>query len=191
MEDNIPEYKKEYTEKRVWSLGNFLASVIVFLIIVFVFLFITISLNLDLLFLTMIACFFIVIYSIILFFLLEPRVIRQINTTNVKTIQTEKPVIIERVVEKPIQVVHEVEKKIYVTSDPIEKIVYKQAPKKTLDIHKYEYLGSSETKTYHKRSCRLSKLIKQKYKVLNDSPSYFTRNHYKPCEVCILKRKKV
>lgn len=186
----MEDVDREVIEKRAWPFKNFLASVFIFIVIVVIFFIITISLNLDLLFLTMVACFFIVIYSIVLFFLLEPRIVREVNTTAVRTV--EKPIYHQVVVEKPVQVVHEVEKRIYVTPEPEEpKTIFIKEKSKKLNIPKYEYIGSSQTKTYHKRSCRLSKLIKQKYKVSNNSASYFTRNNYKPCEVCILKTKKV
>lgn len=75
---------------------------------------------------------------------------------------------------------HETEKTIYVTN-----------PRKKLDIPRYDYVASSETKTYHKKSCRLGKLIKKKYKVLNNDPNYFTRNGYKSCKICIRHLRKV
>lgn len=214
------EISHEIHEKKLWSMKNFLASVAAFLVLVIIFVIITLTLNLDLLFLIIIACFFIVVYSIALFFLLEPRVVKEINQTTLKTIQNPNPI----VVEKPVQVVHEVEKRIYVTPEPSSqdssnqelkqqqlrdylsqinskpkiiykeskpRIIYKQAKKVKLNIPKYDYLGSTETKTYHKISCRMSKLIKKKYKVMNNKESFFKNRRYKPCEICILKTKKV
>src|SRR3989339_2259133 len=114
-EGETKEVNQNITEIRVWSLKNFLTSVFAFLIIIVIFLMITIVLNLNLLFLTMVACFFIVVYSIMLFFLLEPRVVREVKTTAGTTV--EKPVIKEVFVDKPVQVVHEVEKKIYIMNE--------------------------------------------------------------------------
>ena len=179
--ERVRHLEPEVTEKRVWNLRNLLASVVVFIIIVIVFIGVTVTLNLDLLFLTMVACFFIVIYSIVLFFLLEPKIVREVNQTSIRTVQ--RPVVRSIVVEKPVQIMHETEKRIYITN-PIPE-------KKKLNIPRYDYVGSTQTKTYHKRSCRLGKLIKNKYKMSNNDPNFFLKNQYKPCEVCILKIKKV
>ena len=70
----------------------------------------------------------------------------------------------------------------------IEKPVYVEAPKKKLNIPKYKYLGSSETKTYHKRSCRFSKLIKRKFKVSANTMSYFQMRGYHKCNLCLGKK---
>ncbi|MBS3078962.1 hypothetical protein J4218_02470 [Candidatus Pacearchaeota archaeon] len=184
-EGETKEVNQNITEIRVWSLKNFLTSVFAFLIIIVIFLMITIVLNLNLLFLTMVACFFIVVYSIMLFFLLEPRVVREVNTTARTTV--EKPVIKEVFVDKPVQVVHEVEKKIYIMNENKDKL----KEKKKLIIPKYNFIGSSQALTYHKRSCRMSKLIKKKYKILDNDEAYFIKRNFKPCEICILKTKKV
>jgi len=91
-------------------------------------------------------------------------------------------VVKEVIVEKPVveQVMHETEKTIYVTN-----------PAKKLNIPKYDYAASSEAKVYHKRACRLGKLIKKKYKILNNDPKFFIKNKYKPCKICILHTRKI
>ena len=77
-----------------------------------------------------------------------------------------KPVI--RIVEKPV--IREVVKKVF-----IEK------PKESIP----KYTGSSNAKTYHKTSCRFSKLIRDKYKVSKNDIEYFQKQGYKPCKVCL------
>jgi len=79
-----------------------------------------------------------------------------------------KPII--RIVEKPV--IREVVKKVF-----IEK------PRK--EPPKYEYVGSTNAKTYHKTSCRFSKLIKDKFKVSKNEQEYFQKQGYKPCKVCL------
>ncbi len=76
-----------------------------------------------------------------------------------------RPVV--KIVEKPV--VREIVKKVF-----IEK------PKEAIP----EYTGSSNTRTYHKTSCRFSKLIEDKYKVSKNEPEYFQKQGYKPCKVC-------
>ena len=77
-----------------------------------------------------------------------------------------KPVV--KIVEKPV--IREVIKKVF-----IEK------PKESIA----EYTGSSNAKTYHKTSCRFSKLIEDKYKVSKNDIEYFQEQGYKPCKVCL------
>lgn len=115
-----------------------------------------------------------------------------------KPIYYEKPVIKEIIKEVPIQipienktievvekpVIHEVIKEVPVIQ---EKIVYLKQDRKTekLNIPKYNFLASTVSKKYHKKSCRLSKLIKKKYKVQNNSEIFFKNRKYSPCKICI------
>jgi len=120
--------------------------------------------------------------------LLEPQLVRQILKTITRTEQkeviVERPVIrdVVREVEVPVreEVIREVEKKVYV-----------ETPRVKLNIPHYEYLASSEAKTYHSRNCRLGKLIKRKYKISNNERGYFVRKGFVACKVCITKVKKV
>ena len=91
----------------------------------------------------------------------------------IKEVVKEVPVEKEVIKEVPI------EKKVYV-----DRPVYIQEKREPLNIPKYDYVGSSETKTYHKRSCRLGKLIKKKYKISNNSESYFRSRGFKRCAAC-------
>ena len=128
----------------------------------------------------------VIIYAIILFFLLEPGILREIRSTQVRTI--EKPII--QTVERPVvrEVVRTVDRPVVRTVE-VEKPVYIERPRTRLSIPKYDYLGSSETMTYHRRTCRLGKLIKKKYKISNNSPVYFRSRKFKPCKVCIKRSK--
>lgn len=172
--EQIEELEPIIHEKKIVSLGNLLFSFLVGLVIVVSFITLISFLTLDTFKSVLLATLLIIVYAVILFFLLEPEFLREITKTTVRTIK--EPVIREVIVEKPVveQVMHETEKTIYVTN-----------PRKSLNIPKYEYIGSSETKTYHKKSCRLSKLIKNKYKVLNNDPNFFIKANYKPCKICI------
>ncbi|MEK6890508.1 MAG: hypothetical protein AABX03_00040 [Nanoarchaeota archaeon] len=57
--------------------------------------------------------------------------------------------------------------------------------KPRINIKKYNYIGSSETKVYHKNSCRFAKTIHTDYMDYNNKESYFKNKGYKPCMVCI------
>jgi len=133
-------------------------------------------------------------YAIFSFFLIEPVV-------EVKPVQyVEKPIVQEtiRVVEKqvPIQipienrVIEVVEKPVIQRVEipvEVEKPVYIREERIKLNIPKYNFVGSTETKTFHKRNCKFSKLIKKKYKVHNNNKSFFKKKHFHGCKACIKK----
>lgn len=89
----------------------------------------------------------------------------------------------ERIIRKPIKIMRRPPVKI--VEKPIirevEKKVFIEKPKKSLP----KYTGSLNTKTYHKTSCKFSKLIEDKYKVMKDDIEYFQKQGYKPCKVCL------
>jgi len=89
----------------------------------------------------------------------------------------EKPVIkeVEKIVEKPV--IKEVEKKVFI-----------ERPKRPAPP-KFKYKASTQSGTYHKTSCRLAKLIKPKYKITSNDIKDFERKGYKPCKVCLRKKK--
>lgn len=47
------------------------------------------------------------------------------------------------------------------------------------------FAGSSETKTYHKPSCRFAKLIKPQFRNYSDDEEFFKKRKYKACMVCM------
>jgi len=170
----------QITEKRIWNLNNFFVALVIGFIIIFVFFVIISYFDPTILNRVILLAFFVIVYAIILFFLLEPRIVQEINQTKIKTIKNST--IKEVFVETPVQVPYETEKRIYYTNTKESK---------KLNIPRYNYIGSTETGTYHKRSCRFSKLIKPKYKLLNNDLNYFIKNNYKPCKICIRHLKKV
>lgn len=121
------------------------------------------------------AGFLIVLYLVFISILFDFNVFQRVRVVEkevMREIEKSVPVIQEVIVEKPVY--RDVKSYVYVTN-----------PRKKLDIHKYEYVGSTETGTYHKRTCRFSKLIKKKYKVANDSASYFAKKGFKQCKSCL------
>jgi len=129
-------------------------------------------------------------YALFAFFLVDPVI--QLNP--VKTV--EKPVYQEvvKLVEKPVikeiqvpvenTVIKVVEKEV-----PVEKIVYKEIPHRKLNIPKFKFIGSTQTRTYHARNCKFSKMLKRKFKLHSNSRLFFKKKHYKACRTCLKNQK--
>jgi hypothetical protein len=136
----------------------------------------------------------IAVYAIFLSALLEPKYItRRIIEPNEKPVYHEvyidRPRVNEVAVEKPI--IKETIRTVYVPEyKEVIKPMYIERKSKKLNIPRYKFLGSTQTKTYHLRSCRFSRLIKRKYKVSNNSKKYFVSKRFKACKYCISKSKK-
>jgi hypothetical protein len=181
-------------EKRVREEGNGLIAVIVGVLLFLISLILIFGLSLST---TQIIVFILIIlgfYIIVLSFLFEYKLMKEILSTIIKT--EEKPVYKE--VRIPINqgvrvpVIYEVEKPIIRdVIRTVDRPVLIKERRKKLNIPKYEYLGSVETRTFHKRSCRLSKLIKRKYKLSSNDPQFFIKKRFVPCKVCIRRLKKV
>jgi hypothetical protein len=60
----------------------------------------------------------------------------------------------------------------------------------SIEIPHYDYVGSSKTKKYHVKSCRLAKGIDPKFKLMNNNPLFFKKRKFKPCRLCLKKQKK-
>jgi hypothetical protein len=95
------------------------------------------------------------------------------------------------------EVIKEIQKPVYIdkpiyVDKPIylDKPVYIEKKRQKLNIPKYDFLASTQTKTYHTRNCRLGKLIKKKYKLSSNNKRDFIRKKFKACKVCIKKQKK-
>jgi hypothetical protein len=117
-----------------------------------------------------------------------------------KPIIHEVPVEVEKEVIKEIQVPIE-NRVIEVVEKPVIKEVFVEVPvekkvtryiernhrSKKLNIPKFNFVGSSQAHRFHKRACRLGKLIKKKYKVHSNTKMFFKRKHFKACKACMKK----
>lgn len=112
----------------------------------------------------------IIIYAIILFFLLEPRLLRIIERTKTEKIEVEKP--IEKIVEKPV----------------IKKVFVKR-PQKLSAMKRYKYVGSIKSKKFHKTTCRAGRMIDPKHRVFGNIAEHFKERGFIPDKICILGRK--
>lgn len=192
---HLPHETREY---KTFSLKGFFLAIFVGFLLVSAFL---ISANLyisNMVQLLLLALISLVGYSILLFFLLEPEYIREVRQTVLRTVEKpvyrevyfEKPVVKEVFIEKPV--IKEVIRTVNVPEyREVTKPIYIEAPRRSLSIPKYLYVGSKQTKRFHTRLCRLAKLIKKKYKISNNSKKYFINHKFKSCKVCILKSKKI
>ncbi len=114
---SVEHLQPQITEKRIWNLNNLFLGLFIAIALVAVGLFLIINYELDLTNSLFIILAIVIIYSGILFFLIEPKILRQVDNTVIHKI--EKPVIIERPVVKEVQV--PVEKKVFIDR-PVEVI---------------------------------------------------------------------
>jgi len=151
-------------------ISVFIAALFIFLAIITLYMF-NLTNNQEILFVGIL----ILSYLIISPFLIKTRKIREIKILGIKTIK------------------ELVEKKIFVKSKPrikrvfVNRNVYVEKKAKKLNIPRFAYVGSTETKHYHRRNCRLGKLIKNKYKEHSNTQSFFKKRGYKHCKMCIKK----
>jgi hypothetical protein len=138
-------------------------------------------------------------YALFAFFMIDPRI-------NINPVQyVDRPVVerVIQVVEKPIikeiqipmenRIIEVIEKPvIQEVIKYVDRPVYRTIEKKTrkINIPKFNFIGSTQTKTYHKRTCKFSKMLKNKFKLHSNNASFFKKKHYKACKTC-LKSKKV
>jgi len=111
--------------------------------------------------------------------IVERQVIRNIPYEVNKPVFVDRPVIVEKEVIKNVP--YEVQKTVYRTIE---------TPHETLNIPRYEFIGSTQTKTYHRRTCKFSKMLKNKFKEHSNSALFFKKKHYKACKSCINIRKR-
>jgi Ca2+/Na+ antiporter len=192
--DSLQYYEPVVSEFKVRNPSRFLFAFVIGLFLAIIFIGSLFYFDFEIYEAFGLFALMIVVYAIILFFLLETKKVREIKQFAVKTV--ERPVTREVIVEKPVVKEVVIEKEVpkeVIKEVKVEKPVYIQAPapaRKKVQIKKYEYVASSEEKTYHKRTCRFAKLIKRKYKESNDSEEYFKKKGYEPCKVCIKPKKK-
>jgi hypothetical protein len=159
------------------------------------------------------------LFAIFAFFLIDPKikanpiqyVEKPIKEEIIKIV--EKPVYVDKeiikVVEKPIikevqvpienKVIEVIEKPVYIDREVIREVpvdrevirtIRTQSPKKTnLNIPKFEFIGSTQTRKYHRRNCKFIKMLKKKYKLHSNNKMFFKKKHYKACKTCIKKKK--
>jgi hypothetical protein len=159
--------KKEISviEKLVKHEGNGLIALIVAILLILISLLLILGFELEGSGLWWSVGIMIAFYIVVLSFLFEPKVIKKDVKTIVKTI--ERPVRVPFVIK-----LKEIKTPIFI--EPTKK-------------KEFNFVASSETKTYHTNDCRFGKLIKKDYKLMDDEEIYFKRLKYSPCKNCIKK----
>jgi hypothetical protein len=119
-----------------------------------------------------------VVYVILAFLIYESYIIKETDHNYLREIEKEVPILKEyfHTIDNPI---------IHVVEKPVYRQVYIEKERKRLNIPHYDFVGSTETRTFHKRNCRLGKLIKKKYKLQNNSMEFFKKKGFKGCKMCI------
>lgn len=181
---------------------NIIIAGIIASLVVLIAIFVSIALEFNLVQNIVMSWILTTAYALFAFFLIDPK----LNINPVRYV--DRPLVQEiiRIVEKPVfkeiqvpienKVIEVIEKPVikevirYIER-PVVKYVDRIVKRKKLNIPKYNFVASNQTRTYHKRNCRLGKLIKKKYKFQNNSQNFFKKKHYKGCKVCIKKQKKI
>lgn len=136
MEENvtIEELEPKITETKLWNLNNFFIAFFIGVGFAILAIVLITYFNMNLVDSLILVLVLVVVYASILFFLLESKILREVEQTTIRTIDrpfikevpVEKEVIVEKPVEKKIfidrPVIKEVEKKIFVDR-PVEKKV--------------------------------------------------------------------
>ena len=191
MIDKTEHVESHFKENHVREEGNILIAVIVTILLFFISMIVVFGLGLNTTQVIIFVILIVVFYIIVLSFLFEHRLVKEIANTFVRTVGIENTNVNTRTIIKTVDrpVIYEVEKPIIRdVIRTVDRPVFIKGNR--LNIPKYDFIGSSETMTYHKKSCRLSRLIKKKYSVNGNDPRWFIKNKYQPCKVCILKERK-
>jgi hypothetical protein len=183
-----------YKFKEEYLIHIFLSGVILFVLYALVLFSFSVNFAMG----AIIGLGLLLLYSSITFFVLQPTketirdnfIVRNYAYTITKTIEKPVQVIKEKILEKPT--IKYIERPVYiekVVEKPvvrtITKRIYIQKTRKKLNIPKYAYVGSTQTRRYHKRTCRLGKLIKRKYKLNSNSQKFYKKKHFKSCKSCL------
>lgn len=166
MENNNYELKPKVREVSFTDNNSMIIALTVGLVLILGLIEVIIFMKLSFYVALVLTIIVAVIYLGFFALMVRTRSVREIRRTKI----IEKPATVKEIVRE------------------IEKPVYIESPKVSLNIPKYDYLGSTQTKTYHSRNCRLAKLIKNKYKISNNSALFFKRQKFKACKICIKSR---
>ncbi len=193
MNNNIRYLEPEIREYKSFKGENLAIAVLMSCLLISGFILILFLFSFDLIQKILVALITLVCYAIFLFFLLEPKSLREVTQKIIETVENPvyREIYLDRPVVKEVPVIREIVRNVPVPEyREVIKPVYIERKRKKLNIPKYKFLGSTETKTYHLRSCRFGKLIKRKYKVSNNSKKFFTSKKFKACKMCISKSRK-
>lgn len=141
-------------------------------------------------------------FALFAFFTVEP-IIRPVQYVEKPVIQeviriVEKPIIKEiqipmenriiEVIEKPViqETIKYVDRPVYIKSKA--RIITRKSKK--LNIPRFNFIASTQTRTYHKRTCKFARMLKKKFKLHSNSKAFFKRKHFKACKTCLKQKAK-
>lgn len=188
--NNIRYLEPEIKEYRTFTGENLAIAILLGCLTISGFILISLLFSFQLMQSILVALIVLLIFLIVL---LKPLFLKEVTQKIVETVETPvyREVYVDRPIIKEIPVIREVIRKVSVPEyRDVIKNIYIEKKRKKLNIPKYKFLGSTETKTYHLRACRFSKLIKRRYKISNNSKKFFTSKKFRACKKCLSKSRK-
>lgn len=171
--------------------GNIMIAIIVALLVILFATLTSLIFNFSLVTNLVMSWVLTTFYAIFAFFTLDTNLIQKPVQPTIRIV--ERPVYIDRQVIKEVPVQIPVENRVIeIVEKPVETIrtIYIKEPKCPV-IPKFDFIASNETKTFHKTSCRLSKLIKRSHKVHSNSQASLKNKGFHACKICIRKLRKI
>ncbi|MEK6899263.1 MAG: hypothetical protein AABW79_04165 [Nanoarchaeota archaeon] len=155
----------------LWKLTNFFIAIVMFFIALVIGIILNDRLNLDLLGKFIVVLILGILYLIFISVLFGLHFFQRTQYIDREIIkEVERP--IEVIVDRPV--IHRVPEYVYVDRPKVKSL-----------NKRFDFVGSSEARVYHKSSCRFSKLIKKKFKLVSNDKSYFVNLRFKACKNCI------
>lgn len=169
--------KKDSSQKGRFNKGYVIFAVIMGICIIAAILVILVLYPMTLSNAILMIALFIAFYSLFLFFLIEPQLLRR-SSELPPTLPPQKEIVREIIHDRPVVVhdrpiVHEIRR------------TFLSSPRSTLTIPRHEYFASTETKVVHHQSCRFRKLIKRKFQKSGDTLAPFLKQGYARCPMCL------
>jgi ABC-type multidrug transport system fused ATPase/permease subunit len=168
---------------RSYGVQNaFIAVIIAFLFIV-INLFSAVAFSFGVFEVLVLGIVSVVIYAFLLWFLVSYSGRRPKGAVDVK----KSEVFAGRPSENPVS--------MYIPSEEGERLAEDimnelNMPAEKIEIPHYDYVGSSQTRTYHLKDCNLAKKIPAKFKLMNNGDLFFKKRKFKRCKICLKKKAK-
>ena len=179
--------KTEKTEKKIivrrvrpvnYSSRNLTISIVIIVLVFMIQVFLFFYLNIGVLSVLFIGILFLFMYMLLLLTLLNPFVIGD----GIKHLIIQRSEISN--IKNKVSESENTKEKNETDEHGLKEIV-KEKVKRAIDLKRYGYVGSLDTKVYHRNSCRFAKTISKDYIDFNNNKDYFKNKGYKPCLVCI------
>lgn len=189
LNQEIEHFDPIVRESRLWNMNYLIVAFIIGILIIILDISIISYWELKIVESVALSSILITIYSVFLFFLIEPRILREVERKSVLTKFVEGPVV-TRTVEKPV--LQYIEKPVFrEVVKTVEKPIYLEKKKTMPKVKYYKYVGSTLTKKYLSSRSRLAKLIKKENRIYSNSAEEFEKRGFTPAKHVIKKMKGV